>query len=52
MIFGALSTISAGQNVLSLAGSMEIVFWYILVAGAVLSAATIEAESVIVKKKN
>ena len=50
-IFSLLGTMSAGQRVLTLAGSMETVFWIILAAGAVLTAAVVVVESVIVKKK-
>ena len=49
-IFSLLGGMSSGQRVLTLAGSMETVFWVILAAGAVVSAAVVVVESVVAKK--
>ena len=50
-IFSLLGTMSSGQSVLTLAGSMETVFWCVLAGGAVVTTAVVVVESVIVKKK-
>ena len=49
-IFSLLGGMSSGQRVLTLAGSMETVFWVILAAGAVVSAAVVVAEGVVTRK--
>ena len=49
-IFSLLGTMSSGQSVLTLAGSMETVFWVILAAGVAVGAAFIVVEGIVAKK--
>ena len=49
-IFSLLGTMSSGQRVLTLAGSMETVFWVILAAGVAVGAAFIVVEGIVAKK--
>ena len=49
-IFSLLGGMSSGQSVLTLAGSMETVFWCVLAGGAVLTAAVVSVEGVVTRK--
>ena len=49
-IFSLLGGMSSGQSVLTLAGSMETVFYVILAGGAVLTAAVVIVEGVVARK--
>ena len=49
-IFSLLGGMSSGQSVLTLAGSMETVFWVILAAGVAVGAAFIVVEGIVAKK--
>ena len=49
-IFSLLGGMSSGQSVLTLAGSMETVFWCVLAGGAVLTAAVVIVEGVVTRK--
>ena len=49
-IFSLLGGMSSGQSVLTLAGSMETVFYVILAAGTVLTAAVVVVEGVVARK--